>query len=95
MTALPVSKRVRRIGLVALAAIAGIVWHRKKFRRLHPTAHPEWPADVRKFVHLLKTRGARLVSVHREGLRTRRGWLVEWDTGRTLFFPDEGRQDPQ
>jgi hypothetical protein len=88
----PVSRKVRRIGLVALAAIAGVVYHRRKVRRLHPNTHPEWPADVRKFVRLLRSREAELRSVRREGLPTRRGWMVEWDTG-TLFFPDEAHGD--
>jgi hypothetical protein len=93
MAALHVSKKVRRIGLVALAAIAGVVWHRHKLRRFHSTTHPEWPTDVRKFVRLLRSRGAGMKSVRREGLPARRGWMVEWDTG-TLFFPDEARGDP-
>jgi hypothetical protein len=93
MAVLPVSKKVRRIGLVALAAIAGVVWHHRKLRRLHPSSHPEWPTDVRRFVQLLRTRDAAVRSVRREGLPTRRGWMVEWDTG-TLFFPDEAGGDP-
>jgi hypothetical protein len=90
---LHVSKKVRQIGLVALAALAGVVWHRRKLRRLHPTTHPEWPTDVRKFVRMLRSRGAGVKSIRREGLPTRRGWMVEWDTG-TLFFPDEMWGDP-
>jgi hypothetical protein len=93
VVALHVSKKIRRIGLVALAAIAGVVWHGRKLRRLRSTTHPEWPAEVRKFVRLLGSRGAALASVRREGLPTRRGWMVEWDTG-TLFFPDEVGGDP-
>lgn len=88
-----VSRKVRRIGLVALAVIAGVVWHRRKVRRLHSNAHPEWPAEVRKFVRLLRSRGTAVATVRREGLPARRGWMVEWDTG-TLFFPDEVRGDP-
>jgi hypothetical protein len=93
MATLHVSKQVRRIGLVALAALAGVVWHRGKQRRVQSDTHPEWPTDVRKFVRLLRSRGAAVASVRREGLPTRRGWMVEWDTG-TLFFPDEMRGDP-
>jgi hypothetical protein len=91
---LQVPKQLRRIGLVALAAVAGVVWHHRKLRRLHPTSHPEWPTEVRKFVGLLRTRGAAVRSVRREGLPERRGWMVEWETGRTLFFPDEVGGDP-
>jgi hypothetical protein len=93
MAALQVSKKVRRIGLVALAALAGVLWHGRKQRRLRSNTHPEWPTDVRKFVRLLRARGTEVGSVRREGLPTRRGWMVEWDTG-TLFFPDEARGDP-
>ena len=93
MAALNVSKKLRRIGLVALAAITGVVWHRRKLRRLHSSGHFEWPPEVHKFVRLLPSRGATVRSVRREGLPTRRGWMVEWDTG-TLFFPDEVGGDP-
>jgi len=93
MAALHISKQVRRIGLVALAALAGVVWHRRKRQRPQSNTHPEWPTDVRKFVRLLRSRGTAVGSVRREGLPTRRGWMVEWDTG-TLFFPDEMRGDP-
>ena len=94
MPSLHISKKVRRIGLVALAAVAGVVWHHRKLRRLHPTTHPEWPGEVRKFVRLLRSRGTEVKSVRREGLPSRRGWMVEWDTGGTLFFPDDLRGDP-
>jgi hypothetical protein len=93
MAALDVPKQVRRIGLVALATLAGVLWHRRKRGRLQLNTHPEWPTDVRKFVRLLRSRGTAVGSVRREGLPTRRGWMVEWDTG-TLFFPDEMRGDP-
>jgi len=89
----PFSKKIRRIGLVALAALAGVVWHGRKLRRFRSAGHLEWPTDVRKFVRLLRLRGAEVRSVRREGLASRRGWMVEWDTG-TLFFPDEVGGDP-
>lgn len=85
--------KIRRIGLVALATIAGVVWHRHKLRLIRPSTHPEWPTEVRKFVRLLRSRGVAPRTVRREGLPTRRGWMVEWETG-TLFFPDELTGDP-
>jgi hypothetical protein len=93
MAALPFSKKVRRIGLVALVTLTGVVWHGRKLRRLRTAGHLEWPLEVRKFVRMLRSRGSAVRSVRREGLPTRRGWMVEWDTG-TLFFPDEARGDP-
>jgi hypothetical protein len=81
------------MGLVALATIAGVVWHRQKIRRFRSNGHPEWPTEVRKFVRLLRSRGVSPRSVRREGLPSRRGWMVEWETG-TLFFPDELSGDP-
>jgi len=93
VAALPISKKIRRIGVVALAALAGVVWHGRKLRKFRSAGHLEWPTEVRKFVRFLRSRGAAVKSVRREGLASRRGWMVEWDTG-TLFFPDEVRGDP-
>ena len=75
----------RRYGLLALAAMGGYLLHRR--RRPHPRRSVELPQTVRNFLRMLSSRGIEGVAVRRGA--DRRGWLVEWEHGRSLYFPDE------
>jgi hypothetical protein len=47
----------------------------------------ELPQTVRNFLRMLASRGIEVVAVRRGA--DRRGWIVEWEHGRSLYFPDE------
>jgi hypothetical protein len=84
---------------LAVMAIAGLsagayLWQRGKRRRAgHSAERESWPRQVRKFVHLLKDRGSTVVQVRRVESATAASWVVEWDHGRSLVFPDESSSD--
>ena len=75
---------VRRYGLLALAAVGGYMLHRRGRRRREAA---ELPRTVRNFLAMLAKRDIEVVDVRRGA--DRRGWMVEWGHGRSLYFPDE------
>jgi hypothetical protein len=77
---------LRRYGLLALAAFGGYVLHSRRARR-RTHGSPDLPVAVRNFVAMLAKRGVSVVDIRRGA--DRRGWIVEWQHGRSLYFPDE------
>jgi hypothetical protein len=75
---------LRRLGLVTLAAIGGYMLHRGRRDRAR---RAEPPRTVRNFLAMLAKRRIEVVAVRRGA--DRRGWIVEWEHGRSLYFPDE------
>ena len=93
---MPKRSSFRRLAVLALAGLSAgaYLWQRGKRRRAgHSTDRASWPRQVRKFVRLLQDRGSTLVQVRRVDSATAPSWVVEWDHGRSLVFPDESRSD--
>jgi hypothetical protein len=86
----------RRLAVLAIAGLSAgaYMWQRGKRRRAgHSAERDSWPRQVRKFVRLLKDRGSTVAQVRRVESATAASWVVEWDHGRSLVFPDESRGD--
>jgi hypothetical protein len=94
----PMPKRssFRRLAVLAIAGLSAgaYLWQRGKRRRAgHSAERDSWPRQVRRFVRLLHDRGSTVVQVRRVESATASSWVVEWDHGRSLIFPDESRSD--
>jgi hypothetical protein len=93
---MPKRSSFRRLAVLAFAGLSAgaYLWQRGKRRRAgHSAERESWPRQVRKFVHLLKDRGSTVIQVRRVESATAASWVVEWDHGRSLVFPDEPRGD--
>ena len=99
MTTHPSTKRragLRRLAVLAFAGLSAgaYLWKRGKRRRAgHSAERDSWPRQVSKFVRLLNDRGSTVIHVCRVESATAASWVVEWDHGRSLVFPDEARSD--
>jgi hypothetical protein len=96
ISSMPKRSSFRRLAVLAFAGLSAgaYLWQRGKRRRAgHSTDRASWPRQVRKFVRLLQDRGSTLVQVRRVESATPPSWVVEWDHGRSLVFPDEPRSD--
>jgi hypothetical protein len=93
------SRKLRRAALLVLAAASA--WRyigRRRTRRAnsgsearHTIGHP-WPDQVKNFVSLLRQRGATVRDVRIERAGGKHTWVVEWNGGRTLTFPDRSAE---
>jgi hypothetical protein len=95
-SSMPKRSSFRRLAVLAIAGLSAgaYLWQRGKRRRAgHSSDRDSWPRQVRRFVRLLQDRGSTLVQVRRVESATTPSWVVEWDHGRSLVFPDESHSD--
>lgn len=91
-----ISRKLRKVALLALAAASAWRYVGRRKRRSsdsgpgatrRPAGVP-WPEQVQNFVGLLSKRGATVRDVRLEQSGGKRAWVVEWNNGRTLSFPE-------
>lgn len=91
-----ISRKLRRAALLVLAAASAWTYVGRRKRRWSDSGPNEarrpagipWPEQVQNFVGLLSKRGATVRDVRLEQTGGKRAWVVEWNNGRTLSFPE-------
>ena len=91
-----ISRKLRRAALLALAAASAWSYVGRRRKRSANSGAGEtrrpggipWPEQVQNFVGLLGKRGATVRDVRLEQAGGKRAWVVEWNNGRTLSFPE-------